>query len=99
MAGNIWLVRRRFTRVRRLFLRALPAGARVQLRCRGRRCAFKRRSLATRAGTADAGRRLARVKLRPGTVLTLRITAPGAPVQVLRYKIRRGKRPVFTRMP
>ena len=94
-----WLVRRRFTRVRRLFLRGLPPGARVQLRCRGRRCAFKRRSLPTRGGMADASRRLAGMKLRPGTVLALRITAPGAPVQVLRYTIRRGKRPAFTRLP
>jgi hypothetical protein len=93
-----WLVRRAYTRARRLLLRALPAGARVRLRCRGRGCPFARRRVPTRAGAANAGRHLAGARLRPGTVLELRVTAAGAPAQVLRYTIRRGKRPRLTRL-
>ena len=56
------------------------------------------RAVPTRAGTANAGRRLAGVRLRPGTVLELRVTSAGAPAQLLRYAIRRGKRPKLTRL-
>jgi hypothetical protein len=91
-----WRVGRRFTRARRLRLRALPPAARVQLRCRGR-CPFRRRSVPVRAGSADAGRRLAGVRLRPGSVLELRVSAAGAPTQVLRFAIRQGRRPRLTR--
>ena len=93
-----WLVRQRYTRARQLLVRALPAGARVRLRCRGRGCPFKRRAVPTRTGTANAGRRLAGARLRPGTVLELRVTSAAAPAQLLRYAIRRGKRPKLTRL-
>jgi len=93
-----WVAGRRFTRVRRLRLRALPAGARVQLRCRGRGCPFKRRPVAVRAGKANPGRHLARARLRPGAVLELRVTAAGGGTRILRYTIRRSARPRLARL-
>ncbi len=92
-----WRVGRRFTRVRRLVVRGLPTGAAVRLRCSGR-CSFRRRSVPVRAGRADAGRRLARARFRPGTVLELRVTRAGATGKVVRYTMRRGRRPAVTRL-
>ena len=84
-----WRSTRAGTRARRLIVEHVPAGARVQVRCLGRPCPFSRRTVPVRDGRADAGRRLRRVTLRPGTVLELRVGT----VAVVRYTIRRARKP------
>jgi Putative metal-binding motif len=80
-------------RVLRLRVRDAPAGARVTIRCLGRRCRFERRKAKIRAnGTANL-RRLVRRRLRPRTTLEVRITAPNSIGKVVRYPIRRGRIP------
>jgi putative metal-binding protein len=80
-------------RVLRLRVRDAPAGARITIRCLGRRCRFERRKSKVRAnGTANL-RRLVRRRLRPRTTLEVRITASNSIGKVVRYPIRRGRIP------
>jgi putative metal-binding protein len=85
----------RFT-IRKLRVRGLPAGARVEFRCRGKRCPVRR----VRAGRARGGRanvlerlRRARHRFRAGQTLEVRITAPNRIGKVVRYKLRRATVP------
>jgi hypothetical protein len=80
------------TRVLRLRIRDAPAGAKVTVRCLGKRCRNKRRKTTTvRAnGTANL-RRLVPRRLRPRTTLEVRIVAPNAIGKVVRYPIRRRR--------
>ena len=89
----------RRTRVRELVINA-PAGSRVLVRCIGRHCPFR-----SFARTADVGaraarivhiRRLARYRLRPGTLIEVRVTKRGEVGKYTRFRIRRGKPPLRT---
>jgi streptogramin lyase len=87
-----------FTRVTRLKLPRAPAGARIELRCKGRRkgCfeGVKRISVGAVAKPVDVRRRfLRRARLRPRAVLELRILVPDSIGKVMRFKIRRTKLP------
>jgi len=80
------------TRVRQLDITA-PADARVRITCRGRGCPSPttetvgaRRRL--RLGGEFRGRRL-----RPGAVITIRVTKPGTLGTEIRFTVRRGKAP------
>jgi hypothetical protein len=91
-----WRVTRRFTSVRRLVLTALPAGARVRLRCSGRTCPFKTRQarLATGSSLRLTGL-LKGARLAPGTRLRLAISAPNRSAQTLVLRVRAGRTPVL----
>lgn len=80
-----WRVGRSATRLLRLDVRG---AASVKLRCRGASCPFRSRTVAVRRGRAALGQRLIRTRLRPGTVLELRVGDTLA-----RYVIRRGASP------
>jgi hypothetical protein len=76
-------------RVRRLRVTEAPAGATVRVGCINKGCRFKARSVSvTPAGRANLTR-LFKGRLRFGTVLEVRITAPNMIGKVVRYKIRR----------
>ena len=85
-----------FTRVARLKVLRAPGGATIQLRCRGRGC-FKRVKqvrLRRAARSVDLRRRfLRRARLRRGAVLEVRVLVPASIGKVVRFKIRRTKRP------
>jgi PKD domain len=69
-----------------------PDGARVEIRCRGRGCPF--RKLVRRGGSRSVRvRRFARRLLRPGAVVQVWITRPGEIGKYTRLRIRRGQRP------
>ena len=96
-----WRVRGLRTTVRRLQARNVPAGAEVEMRCRGKKCPFRRRP-ARRARTSQArtmnllkalGRRR---NFRAGQRLEIRITSPGMTGKVVRYRMRRRKNPKAT---
>jgi hypothetical protein len=89
----------RRTRVRELVINA-PAGSQVLVRCIGRHCPFR-----SFARTADVGaraarivhiRRLARYRLRPGTLIEVRVTKRGEVGKYTRFRIRKGKPPLRT---
>jgi hypothetical protein len=86
------------TRLRRLRVDEAPLGARVLVRCLGKRCRFGRREATVNAkGSVNLLPRVRR-RLRPGTTLEVAVTAPNMIGKVRRYRIRRGKEPVVRRL-
>jgi PKD repeat protein len=105
-----WRVGKRSTAVRRLGLRKLPAGAVATVACAGRGCPLKSKRLTfkkprksaslTRLFNRRASRRSKRVivaRLRPGTKVTITVTAPGRAPRVTTFTIRAGKPPTVAR--
>jgi hypothetical protein len=89
-----WRVTGRGARVLRLRVAGAPRGAKVTVRCLGKRCRFERRKATVRASGGADLRRLVRRHLMPvGTTLEVRIVAPNAVGKVVRFKIRRGRIP------
>jgi hypothetical protein len=77
-------------RLLRLEVRDAPPSARIDIRCRGKRCRFThRRATADRKGRAQLLPLIPRRRLRPGTTLEVSITAPNMIGKVLRYRVRR----------
>ena len=73
-----------------------PRGARVELRCSGKRCRFKRKRAAKpRRGKVNALKALKRPQLRfrAGQALEVRITKSGWIGKAARYKMRKRKLP------
>ena len=67
-----------------------PPGARVQLRCRGRGCPY-RRAVGRAAGRVSFRR--VRRPFRAGTVFEVSVTKPGTIGKYTRFRIRRGRTP------
>jgi PKD repeat protein len=98
----IGTVTRRGVRLRRLLVDA-PSGARVTVRCRGRRCPFRKRtSMATTRSSSTGAtaariirfRRLERRLLRAGVRLKVMVTRPDAIGKFTFFRIRRRRPPV-----
>ena len=84
----------RTTRIARLVVLDLAPGTAVVVRCAGRRCPFRARTIAvTRAGRLDLRTRLRLRSLRPGVVLELRILRPDSIGRVVRYRFRARRQP------
>ena len=110
--AHFWVAFKRFTRMRALTVRRVPAGGTVQVGCRGRGCPIKRRTLRFATGATAArlvrffnrrvkkrGSRTARMKrakLRVGTTVEVRITAPNAIGKVVRFRTRSRRLPAVT---
>jgi hypothetical protein len=90
-----WSVAGGRTTIVRLLVRNVEAGARVELRCLGRRCPFSReRAGRPRRGTVNALAALgADTVLRAGQTLEVRITRTGSIGKVVRYRMRARRRP------
>ena len=78
-------------RIEQLVINA-PDGARVEIRCRGGGCPFKKLIRKSRPQTVRV-RRFARRTLRPGAVVQVWVTRPGEIGKYTRLRIRKGKRP------
>jgi hypothetical protein len=92
--SNSWAVSRRSTRLVRLQVRGAPTGAAVGLACLVHRCRLRRTTATANAhGTATLTGMFRRRRLRIGTVVEVRITAPNAIGKVVHYRIRRGRIP------
>jgi hypothetical protein len=78
-------------RIEQLVITA-PDGARIEIRCRGRGCPFKKLVRKARPQTVRV-RRFARRILRPGAVVQVWVTRPGEIGKYTRLRIRRGHRP------
>jgi DNA-binding beta-propeller fold protein YncE len=92
-----WSVKRSRLTLRRLMVRRLPVGATVTLKCSGKRCPFKSRTIKrSRKSTMNVlnAKALRKKKtFRAGQTLDVRIAAPGMNTKMLRFKLRRGKVP------
>jgi hypothetical protein len=69
-----------------------PDGARVEIRCRGRGCPFKKlvRTIGIRSMRVH---RFRRRMLRPGAVVQVWVTRPGEIGKYTRFRIRKGRTP------
>jgi hypothetical protein len=91
-----WSLRARTLLLRKLRVARLPAGAVVRVRCRGRRCPFRRRiiarpgdrSLDVRASLGRAARRL-----RAGQTLAVLVTAHAYNGKLVRWRLRSATPP------
>jgi hypothetical protein len=88
-----WEASVRTTRVVRLVVRNLPAGGWVEVRCNGRGCPFRTRSVRPRGARAQLAQMFPRRGLPAGTVLELRVLAPEHIGKIVRYTMRSGKLP------
>jgi hypothetical protein len=94
-----WRAFKRYTRLVKLTIRARPAGSKLTVECRRKPCAFKTRRLtfpALRKRIEIAGLFNPRRKLRAGTVVTIRITAPGLIGRFAEFRVRSGRPPKRT---
>jgi hypothetical protein len=83
-----WIAFVDYTIVDQLKLAGLPRRAKAQIRCSGRGCPFKRRTLAVSKRRANATKLFRGAQLAVGTVIELRVTAPLTIGRVIRYRIR-----------
>ena len=58
------------------------------MRCKGKGCPFKRKTAKGKRGVAKLGKHFKGAKLKPGTTLEVRVTAPGMVGKVVRYTFR-----------
>jgi putative metal-binding protein len=92
--ANFWEAGTRVTRLVRMRVRDAPPGATVAVSCLARRCALRRRTVATGAnGEASLMPMFRRHRLRVGTVVEIRISYPNTIGKVLRYKTRPRRLP------
>lgn len=84
------------TVLRKLALKSLPAGASVAATCRGRGCPFKRKRVRIVSGVADLSSLFAKHQLAAGTLIELKVTAPGMTGETVDIKTRAGKPPKVT---
>jgi hypothetical protein len=86
-----WSVGARTVLLRKLRVARLPAGAVVRVRCRGRRCPFNRRTVASPGGTSlDVRAALGRAggRLRAGQTLEVLVTAHAHNGKLVRWRLR-----------
>jgi hypothetical protein len=76
--------------------RDVPSGATVGLECRGTRCPFKAKTVTARRASVKLTPYFRGRRLRPGTVVEVRITAPGRIGKVSRVTIRKTRTPLLT---
>jgi hypothetical protein len=87
------------TRIVRLAAKNVPSGAKVRLRCAGRGCPFKRRSVPVGSHrTAAIAPAFGHRALRAGTVIEVRVTAPGQVGMLVRFTLRKRRLPAVTRL-
>jgi hypothetical protein len=90
--------RGRYTKVRSLTARSVPARARLQIRCSGRGCPFARsRTRTIRRASREvslSSAKLRRANLRPRTKLEVRVTKAGLIGLVTRWTFRSGRDPL-----
>ncbi len=87
--------RKRVTKLTALTLKSLPAGATVTVTCTARRCAFTKKTVKITKPTKSLALKsiFKGRKIRPGTVITVTITAPGFIGSVRRYTVQARKKP------
>ena len=98
----LWGVAKKRIYLLRLKITKVPKGGKVELRCKGRKCPYKRKSSKRRRKgaitifkeikpTKVVGKR--KRSFRAGQRLQLRVTAPGHIGKVVKYRLRKGRIP------
>ncbi|MGH2948200.1 MAG: OmpL47-type beta-barrel domain-containing protein [Solirubrobacteraceae bacterium] len=89
---HLWAVRGGRARVLKLAVKRLPKGAEVQVRCKGRGCAFKRKTRTAKRSRLVLKKLFEQRKLRAGARVEVRVTMDGYVGKVFRYTVRKGRR-------
>ena len=87
-----WGLGKRATVIFQFDVKDIPAGARVSMRCKGKGCPFERKSVEPKGSTAKLAKHFKGARLKPGTTLEVRVTAPGMVGKVVRYTFRSRRR-------
>lgn len=82
-----WVEYRRYVVLKQLKVADVPAGASVEVRCKGRGCPFRKRVFPVRDGRANASKAVRKGKPRRGAVIQVRIVKPGAIGKVVIYRV------------
>ena len=94
---NRWAFGRKSTKILTLTVRNVPAGATVEVRCKGGKqkgCPFKRKTARPKRGSVDVRKLFKRqTTLKPGARIELRVMQPGAIGRYVAYTIRKGRIP------
>jgi hypothetical protein len=90
---TFWDVKARGTRVLQFLVKHVPADGHVAISCRGKGCPFRSKTVKVKGSRANALSLFKRRRLRPGTRVEVRITAPDRIGRVVRYTIARNKLP------
>jgi hypothetical protein len=93
---NNWRIDGSITRLRQLQVRNAPMGARIELRCTGKSCPVTRpvvRSVPRDLAPITLDRSFRRARLRPGTKLSVAITAAGTVGRTFTYSVKRNELP------
>jgi hypothetical protein len=99
VVANQWVFGPAFARLTKLVVHNAPAGARVVMRCSGRSCPSRRplrRTVKSVLSRVVLHRGLRRARLRPGTKLTVTITAAETVGRTYTYVVKRGGPPEST---
>jgi hypothetical protein len=92
-----WKVKGSSTRVKKLSVSHLPAGAKVKISCtapKHKHCPFKSKMLtSSKGGTLALTSFFKKRKLAAGTAVAVVVTAPSMLGRQVTYKIRKGKKP------
>ncbi len=87
-----------FTILTRVRVRQVARQDKIKLTCKGRGCGVKKRTVRNKQGTVKFTKHFgAERRLRKGTKVRLRITAPNRIGAVVTLKVRKGKDPKITR--
>jgi putative metal-binding protein len=95
LVGAFFNTRGRRTDLTSFYVRSVPAGTKLTLRCSGKGCPFKSTSVTVKAASARFSLlpRMRRAKLRSGARLELQLTHAGMIGKVIRWTIRTSKAP------
>jgi len=90
----------RSTRFRELRFLRIPAGVTAQISCRGKGCKRKRivRRFPRAVASFDFARDMRRNRPRPGAIVEIRLLKADMIGQVVRFTIRRNRKPAITRL-
>lgn len=96
-----WSFFRKFTIVRSLTVKGLPAGAKVVTTCKAKpkklqkRCPYKSRTVTARKAKLELGKPFAKRKLPVGTKIKITTTAPGLIGRAFTYTVRKSAKPAL----
>jgi hypothetical protein len=76
--------------------RTASTGSKLEIRCAGKGCPFKRKSVAFKSGKANVTKLLKKARLRKRAVIEMRASAPGTMTKIWRLTSRAPKAPVTT---
>jgi hypothetical protein len=82
----------------KLMVSGLRKGDQLKLTCAGKGCAFKHKKMKARSSRMNMLRLFKKRALRPKAVITLWVMRPGTIGQVMKFTVRKGKKPKQTKM-